>query len=446
MRVSRGGAQPQTSGRGSNLGLIGWTDDGQPYDGTAGNFSTAFENAINETIERQNETTQAQVNADAELAQQAAADVESGADRADDVDTIIEGEAVEAAEGAGDVQAENMDEEAEIESPASEEAAEPMSDIETQQPSTNQEQDEDSAALSGDAVAPQGEDQTESAAQPSDSTDDVVTANDGDGVASSLVDGLSLSDRETTGATANDDEATGRTEETGVSSDAADLAGDSEPSPAENAPEQPSETTGNEPNANGLVCPPGMDLEVFNSLPMDMQREVVDQHRSTMELAAQLDSTSGLDPEALAALPEDMRREVIAQEQRERRLRESAPADPSNAEDMDNASFVVSLAPELRREILLTADETFLNSLPPDIIAEAQLLRERASHQHRRLQEPVQGEAGGDDGRTEGTRAQGAEASTATMASSRSTVIGVQCCTCLGWTNHFLRNHSVQTR
>lgn len=43
---------------------------------------------------------------------------------------------------------------------------------------------------------------------------------------------------------------------------------------------------------------------------------------------------------------------------------------------MDNAS--------LRQEILLAADEAFLNSLPPNIIAEAQILRERASAQHRR--------------------------------------------------------------
>ena len=42
------------------------------------------------------------------------------------------------------------------------------------------------------------------------------------------------------------------------------------------------------------------------------------------------------------------------------------------------ASFVASLAPDLRNEILLTADDAFIQSLPPNIVAEAQILRERA--------------------------------------------------------------------
>ena len=31
------------------------------------------------------------------------------------------------------------------------------------------------------------------------------------------------------------------------------------------------------PNENGLVCPSGMDPEVFNVLPLEMQQEVVNQ-------------------------------------------------------------------------------------------------------------------------------------------------------------------------
>lgn len=72
------------------------------------------------------------------------------------------------------------------------------------------------------------------------------------------------------------------------------------------------------------------------------------------------------------------------QEARNRRMREApaaAPADPSRATDMDNASFVATLPPELRREILLSADETVLNTLPPNLVAEAMVLRERIPHQ-----------------------------------------------------------------
>lgn len=131
-----------------------------------------------------------------------------------------------------------------------------------------------------------------------------------------------------------------------------------------------------------LVCPPGMDEDVFAQLPLEMQQEIVEQHQTTTNLAQELDETSGLDPEALAALPEDMRREVIEQE-RQMRIQEHEPrADPSRAEDLDPASFIASLAPDLREEILVTSDADFLNSLPPDIQAEAQLLRERDRHRH----------------------------------------------------------------
>jgi E3 ubiquitin-protein ligase HUWE1 len=150
--------------------------------------------------------------------------------------------------------------------------------------------------------------------------------------------------------------------------------------------DDPESGTTGETNANGLVCPPDVDPEVFNSLPFEMQQDCVLQYNSTLELAAQLNGSS-LDPEFLAALPEEMRREVIEQDRRDRQLRQEAEtqADPSNAQEMDNASFVASLSPELREEILVTADEAFLSSLPPDIVAEAQILRERASSQHRRL-------------------------------------------------------------
>ena len=51
------------------------------------------------------------------------------------------------------------------------------------------------------------------------------------------------------------------------------------------------------------------------------------------------------------------------------------------------SSFLASLTPDLRQEILLTADDTFIQSLPPNIIAEANVLRERVNAQHRQAQE-----------------------------------------------------------
>jgi E3 ubiquitin-protein ligase HUWE1 len=136
-------------------------------------------------------------------------------------------------------------------------------------------------------------------------------------------------------------------------------------------------------NSNGLVCPPGFDPEVFNSLPVEMQHDCVSQYNATQELEMQL-RESTLDPSVLAELPEDIRRDIIEQDRIERerarqQIEGDGVADPSHAEEMDTASFIASLAPGLREEVLLTADSSVLSSLPPDVVAEAQVLRERAS-------------------------------------------------------------------
>jgi E3 ubiquitin-protein ligase HUWE1 len=138
-------------------------------------------------------------------------------------------------------------------------------------------------------------------------------------------------------------------------------------------------TAGDITTESNLRCPPGMDPEVFAQLPFEMQHEIVQEHEATSALASQLGESSSLDPEALAALPEEVRIEVLAQERQNRAIQEvSEPADPARAEEMDPASFIASLAPDLRQEILMTADDDFLSSLPPDIRTEAEVIRERA--------------------------------------------------------------------
>ena len=82
---------------------------------------------------------------------------------------------------------------------------------------------------------------------------------------------------------------------------------------------------------NLLTCPPDIDPDVFRSLPVEMQQEIIEQHAQISE--------SGLDPEALAALPEDLRREVIEEEQHQRQATQSL-ANPANVEEMDNARWV----------------------------------------------------------------------------------------------------------
>lgn len=99
------------------------------------------------------------------------------------------------------------------------------------------------------------------------------------------------------------------------------------------------------------------------------------------------DSYQGIDPAFLDALPQDIRQEVLQQQvigrdtlpppQHDFNIDFSQmarlPNEPANplAADMDNASFIATLAPDLRREVLMTATEEFLSTLPYELVAEA---------------------------------------------------------------------------
>lgn len=184
---------------------------------------------------------------------------------------------------------------------------------------------------------------------------------------------------------------------------ASDTGGDNGVNPDDDAEVD----TGEPGNSSGEpACPPDVDPEVFASLPLEMQQEVIAQHNAMNEVAAQIPG-SNLDPEALAALPEEMRREIIEEEQRAREREASQPAaDPANAEEIDPASFLASLTPELRQDILLTAEDSFLQGLPQNIQAEANALRERAvaSHQRRREEANAANAAAGAGSRAVGAR------------------------------------------
>lgn len=95
-----------------------------------------------------------------------------------------------------------------------------------------------------------------------------------------------------------------------------------------------------------------------------------------------------IDAAVLEALPPEIREEVLREEEALRRERERAAqraaADAGSrtagvvAGEMDNASFIASLDPILREEVLMTAPEELLQSLPAELVAEAQLIRDRA--------------------------------------------------------------------
>ncbi|CAH1444286.1 unnamed protein product [Lactuca virosa] len=128
------------------------------------------------------------------------------------------------------------------------------------------------------------------------------------------------------------------------------------------------------PNANGI------DPTFLEALPADLRAEVLASQQAQSApppppVAAPAPVTAeDIDPEFLAALPPDIQAEVLAQ-QRAQRVAHQAEGQPV---DMDNASIIATFPADLREEVLLTSSEAVLSALPSPLLAEAQMLRDRA--------------------------------------------------------------------
>lgn len=124
----------------------------------------------------------------------------------------------------------------------------------------------------------------------------------------------------------------------------------------------------------------GIDPTFLEALPDDMREEVVNQHiRDQRAARVERPADSQISAEFLDALPPEIRAEIIQQERMEQARRQQPPAtggDTGPAE-MDPATFMASLDPALREEVLMEQDEGFIQSLPPHMIAEAGSFRER---------------------------------------------------------------------
>lgn len=130
----------------------------------------------------------------------------------------------------------------------------------------------------------------------------------------------------------------------------------------------------------------GIDPEFLSELPEEIREEVimstVAERRS--QAAATGAQPSDIDQEFLNALPEDIREEIVQQERAERRRRDREEARRNAAQasggalgpqDMDNADFLVTLAPALRQQVLMEQDEAILSTLPDDLQAQARALQ-----------------------------------------------------------------------
>ncbi|XP_058209928.1 E3 ubiquitin-protein ligase UPL1-like isoform X2 [Rhododendron vialii] len=124
------------------------------------------------------------------------------------------------------------------------------------------------------------------------------------------------------------------------------------------------------PNANGI------DPTFLEALPEDLRAEVLasQQAQSAPNPTYAPPSAEDIDPEFLAALPPEIQAEVLAQ-QRAQRVAQLAEGQPV---EMDNASIIATLPADLREEVLLTSSEAVLSALPSTLLAEAQMLRDRA--------------------------------------------------------------------
>lgn len=138
----------------------------------------------------------------------------------------------------------------------------------------------------------------------------------------------------------------------------------------------------------------GIDADYMEALPDEMREEVIAQtitsRRTEAREAAALSGNPTAEQgeeyqEFLDALPEHLRIEVVQSERQERRRIEretarraqAAAGQAAAAQDMDTASILASLNPELRQQVLLDHGNEIMDQLPPEMAAEAREINER---------------------------------------------------------------------
>ncbi|XP_075495888.1 E3 ubiquitin-protein ligase UPL1-like [Primulina tabacum] len=126
----------------------------------------------------------------------------------------------------------------------------------------------------------------------------------------------------------------------------------------------------------------GIDPTFLDALPEDLRAEVLASQQAQPAQAPTPTyappTVEDIDPEFLAALPLDIQAEVLAQ-QRVQRIAQQSDGQPV---DMDNASIIATFSADLREEVLLTSSEAVLSALPSPLLAEAQMLRDRALNRY----------------------------------------------------------------
>lgn len=128
----------------------------------------------------------------------------------------------------------------------------------------------------------------------------------------------------------------------------------------------------------------GIDPTFLEALPDDIREEVINQHvRDQRAARVERPADSQISPEFLDALPPEIRAELIQQERMEQSRNAAAPAPPPGPTgvpaDIDPASFIASLDPQLRQVVLMDSDDGLLQTLPSYMVAEAGVYRDEAN-------------------------------------------------------------------
>ncbi|KAK7687105.1 hypothetical protein QCA50_009606 [Cerrena zonata] len=172
------------------------------------------------------------------------------------------------------------------------------------------------------------------------------------------------------------------------SSTAVEVSSDVQQAPAEAGPSTEPQRVTVMIHGNPVdITDTGIDPEFLEALPDDMREEVLNQHvRDQRAARVERPADSHISPEFLDALPPELRAEIIQQESIERaRLAQSAAAparsNPTAPADIDPASFIASLDPQLRQVILMDSEDSLIQTLPSHMIAEAGLYRETRLNQ-----------------------------------------------------------------
>ena len=151
------------------------------------------------------------------------------------------------------------------------------------------------------------------------------------------------------------------------------------------------------------IASTGIDPAYLAALPDEMRADICSREYERIYSTAREEAGTSSSPAStttvpqvfLIALPPALRAEVLELEVQFQQRQQNASggngtapgangngegSGPAGAAEMDNATFLATLAPELRADILRTSADADIQSLPPSAAAEARELRERDSH------------------------------------------------------------------